>query len=71
MPDAAPDTTVEGGAGRPSRRWIIVTINRRGGFVSSIFLSLTGYLVAACGWRHTLVVLAAVHGCLTVRCTGC
>jgi MFS family permease len=36
------------------------------GFASSIFLPLTGALVEAYGWRTALLVLAAVHGAITV-----
>ncbi|WFE26452.1 MFS transporter [Solwaraspora sp. WMMD791] len=36
------------------------------GFASTIFLPLTGLLVDRYGWRVTALVLAAVHGCLTV-----
>jgi len=36
------------------------------GFASSIFLPLTGALVQAYGWRTAVLVLAAVHGALTV-----
>jgi MFS family permease len=36
------------------------------GFASSIFLPLTGALVHACGWRTGMLVLAVVHGGLTI-----
>jgi MFS family permease len=36
------------------------------GFASAIFLPLTGALVDAYGWRHALLILAAVHGLTTV-----
>lgn len=36
------------------------------GFASAIFLPLTGALVDAYGWRHTLLILAALHGLSTV-----
>jgi MFS family permease len=36
------------------------------GFASSIFLPLTGALVEAFGWRAAAVVLAVVHGALTI-----
>jgi predicted MFS family arabinose efflux permease len=36
------------------------------GFASSIFLPLTGALVEAFGWRTALLVLAAIHGTVTV-----
>jgi MFS family permease len=36
------------------------------GFASAIFLPLTGALVNAYGWRQALLILAAVHGLITV-----
>jgi MFS family permease len=36
------------------------------GFASSIFLPLTGALVEAYGWRAALLILAGVHGVVTV-----
>ncbi|GGQ39112.1 MFS transporter [Couchioplanes azureus] len=36
------------------------------GFASSIFLPLTGHLAAAHGWRTALLVLAGVHGAVTI-----
>jgi MFS family permease len=36
------------------------------GFASSIFLPLTGALVEGLGWRTALLVLAAIHGAVTV-----
>ncbi|WP_406044272.1 MFS transporter [Micromonospora sp. NBC_00898] len=36
------------------------------GFASTIFLPLTGVLVANLGWRGALLVLAAIHGLVTV-----
>jgi MFS family permease len=36
------------------------------GFASSIFFPLTGLLVERYGWRSALVVLAVIHGLLTV-----
>jgi MFS family permease len=36
------------------------------GFASSIFFPLTGGLVEAYGWRTALLVLAAIHGAVTV-----
>ncbi|MGK5671702.1 MFS transporter [Micromonospora sp. URMC 106] len=51
----------------PDRRntaLLVVTIVA--GFASTIFLPLTGLLVAHLDWRTALVVLAAVHGLTTV-----
>ncbi|MEV6596651.1 MFS transporter [Actinoplanes sp. NPDC051346] len=51
----------------PRRRaTALLTVTVVAGFASSIFLPLTGYLVAAYGWRHALLVLAAIHGTVTV-----
>ena len=36
------------------------------GFASTIFMPLTGYLVAHLGWRDALLTLAAVHGAVTI-----
>jgi MFS family permease len=36
------------------------------GFASAVFLPLTGFLVDRYGWRTALLVLAAVHGVVTV-----
>lgn len=36
------------------------------GFASSIFLPLTGTLVQAYGWRAAALILAAIHGLLTI-----
>jgi predicted MFS family arabinose efflux permease len=36
------------------------------GFASTIFMPLTGLLLDSYGWRGTLLVLAAVHGAVTV-----
>ncbi|TDC83283.1 MFS transporter [Micromonospora sp. KC606] len=36
------------------------------GFASTIFMPLTGFLVAHLGWRGALLALAAVHGAATV-----
>jgi MFS family permease len=36
------------------------------GFASSIFLPLTGALVQAYGWRTAALILAAIHGALTI-----
>lgn len=54
---------------RRSSALLVVTVVA--GFASSIFLPLTGHLVAAFGWRHALLVLAVVHGCLTVPLHAC
>lgn len=44
----------------------VLAITVVAGFASSIFLPLTGALVAAHGWRDTLTVLAVIHGVITV-----
>lgn len=49
-----------------SRAKALLGITLVGGFASSIFIPLTGYLVAAHGWRHTLLILAAMLAALTV-----
>ncbi|MBQ1048927.1 MFS transporter [Micromonospora sp. C51] len=36
------------------------------GFASTIFMPLTGHLVAHLGWRAALLTLAAIHGLVTV-----
>jgi MFS family permease len=36
------------------------------GFASSVFLPLTGALVQASGWRTATLILAAIHGALTI-----
>jgi MFS family permease len=51
----------------PSRRaGAVLAVTVIAGFASSIFLPLTGFLVAGFGWRRALLVLAAVHGVVTV-----
>jgi MFS family permease len=51
----------------PDRRAkALLAITVVAGFASAIFLPLTGALVHAYGWRHTLLILAAVHGLVTV-----
>lgn len=47
-----------------AKAFLLVTV--AAGFASTIFLPLTGWLVAALGWRHALLVLAAVLFTLTV-----
>jgi MFS family permease len=51
-------------AGRRGTALLAVTVVA--GFASSIFFPLTGALVDAYGWRTALLVLAAIHGVLTV-----
>lgn len=51
-------------AARRSTALLAVTLVA--GFASTIFLPLTGLLVDRHGWRATALILAAVHGCLTV-----
>ncbi|WP_405428988.1 MFS transporter [Micromonospora sp. NBC_00617] len=51
----------------PERRataLLVVTIVA--GFASTIFMPLTGLLAAHLGWRGALLVLAAIHGAVTV-----
>jgi MFS family permease len=52
--------------GSRQRAAALLAITAVAGFASSIFFPLTGALVAAYGWRTALLVLAAVHGALTV-----
>jgi MFS family permease len=49
---------------RRARALLAITVVA--GFASAIFLPLTGALVDAYGWRHALLILAAVHGLITV-----
>ncbi len=44
----------------------VLAITLVAGFASSIFLPLTGALVATHGWRDTLTILAVIHGAITV-----
>lgn len=50
-----------------TRRWphdfrrAIITMTFLGGLASSVFIPLSAWLIAAFGWRHALLVLAAVH----------
>ena len=44
----------------------ILSITVVAGFSSTVFIPLTGHLVDACGWRAAVLVLAAVHGLVTV-----
>jgi MFS family permease len=44
----------------------LLAITLVAGFASAIFLPLTGALVEAYGWRHTLLILATLHGLITV-----
>lgn len=50
----------------PRRGTAMLTITIAGGFASTIFLPLTGFLVDAYGWRHALIVLAIIYGALTI-----
>jgi MFS family permease len=51
----------------PARRAnALLAVTVVAGFASSIFLPLTGLLVDRYGWRHALLVLAALHGAVTV-----
>ncbi len=42
-------------------RRAIITITFLGGLASTVFIPLTAWLIQALGWRHTLLVLAALH----------
>jgi predicted MFS family arabinose efflux permease len=51
----------------PTRRAnALLAVTVVAGFASSIFFPLTGALVQAYGWRTALLILAAVHGAVTV-----
>ncbi|GIJ70718.1 MFS transporter [Virgisporangium ochraceum] len=52
------------GAARRAKALLAVTVVA--GFASAIFLPLAGFLVDRHGWRTALLVLAAVHGIVTV-----
>jgi MFS family permease len=42
-------------------RRAIITLTFLGGLASSVFIPLTAWLIAAFGWRHALVALAAIQ----------
>lgn len=42
-------------------RRAIITMTFLGGLASSVFIPLTAWLIAQFGWRHALLLLAAVH----------
>lgn len=42
-------------------RRAIITITFLGGLASTVFIPLTAWLIHAVGWRHALLVLAALH----------
>lgn len=50
-----------------TRRWpqdfrrAIITMTFLGGLASSVFIPLSAWLIAAFGWRHALLLLAALH----------
>ncbi|MFU8875437.1 MFS transporter [Micromonospora sp. SL4-19] len=51
----------------PDRRpTALLAVTVVAGFASTIFMPLTGYLVAHIGWRGALLTLAAIHGTVTV-----
>ncbi|MFC3500006.1 MFS transporter [Micromonospora krabiensis] len=51
----------------PDRRpTALLAVTVVAGFASTIFMPLTGYLVAHLDWRGALLTLAAVHGVVTV-----
>ncbi|GAB1689745.1 MFS transporter [Krasilnikovia sp. M28-CT-15] len=49
-----------------TRATALLAVTVVAGFASSIFLPLTGYLVAAHGWRIALLILAVAHGVVTI-----
>ena len=48
------------------RRKALLTLTVIAGFASVIYVPLAGWLVQAHGWRHALIVLAALLGILTI-----
>ncbi|WSG47054.1 MFS transporter [Dactylosporangium sp. NBC_01737] len=55
----------------PQRRAkALLAITIVAGFASAIFLPLTGALVQRYGWQHTLLILAALHGIITIPLHG-
>ncbi|TDC64385.1 MFS transporter [Micromonospora sp. KC207] len=51
----------------PDRRaTALLAVTVAAGFASTIFMPLTGLLAEHCGWRDALLVLAAIHGLVTV-----
>jgi MFS family permease len=42
-------------------RRAIITLTFLGGLASSVFIPLSAWLIASFGWRHALLVLAAIH----------
>jgi MFS family permease len=42
-------------------RRAIITLTFLGGLASTVFIPLSAWLIAAFGWRHALLVLAALH----------
>jgi predicted MFS family arabinose efflux permease len=49
-----------------TRARAILAVTVVGGFSSTIFMPLTGTFVDAYGWRTALLILAAIHGVITV-----
>jgi MFS family permease len=47
-------------------RRAIITMTFLGGLASSVFIPVSAWLISAFGWRHALLVLAAVHVVLCV-----
>ncbi|MEV4511227.1 MFS transporter [Dactylosporangium sp. NPDC049525] len=55
----------------PQRRArALLTITIVAGFASAVFLPLTGALVQRYDWRHALLILAALHGVVTIPLHG-
>lgn len=55
----------------PARRGkALLAITVVAGFASAVFLPLTGQLVAHYGWRGALLILAALHGVITIPLHG-
>ncbi len=52
--------------GPRARAGALLAVTVVAGFASSVFLPLTGALVARYGWRTAALALAAVHGALTI-----
>lgn len=51
---------------RERRGTALLAVTVVAGFASSVFLPLTGHLVDRYGWRAAILVLAAIHGAVTI-----